>query len=491
MKKYILILFLCSPFLLSIHSIIVAEEPNKSNVLATQKMELEIEKIKYEIQNLEQEDIRKTITLLSTIIGSVIGIIVLVWTIFQGLKTISDKTKENRQNRISYLLQALSSEQVANRLGSIRGLSQYTDYVIPELLASSSTENSVLVRTNLEDTLFLAGQSGKSEVLRANSNSILNRVQTGARIKAINIEKSIFMGLFGISPETFNFICKSYKDIYEHGLTLEHLRIGRIGKSSEEIKIEKESLEEAITYEKQLAETTRAVISRWLRDGIPLSFPFEGMDLSETNLYKVRFPRMKCQCLICQRALMRHCSIENSEVKHSVFNNANLMDANISNSDFSDSLFISAELRLVRGENVTFSKCNLKSATFSKGDLSNSNFVESICRFARFRGTVLKNCNLQHSDFIKAELQEAKLEQTKMNSADFSLAKLINANLHKVEAKETLFRGSDLSGANLSGSDLRDADFTESIIANADFRGADLTGAKFDAVKGKDEALFS
>ena len=78
-----------------------------------------------------------------------------------------------------------------------------------------------------------------------------------------------------------------------------------------------------------------------------------------------------------------------------------------------------------------------------------------------------------------------------MNSADFSLAKLINANLHKVEAKETLFRGSDLSGANLSGSDLRDADFTESIIANADFRGADLTGAKFDAVKGKDEALFS
>lgn len=465
---------------LEVEKLKVEIEQMKDSALDEQKKKAEVDKLKKEIEQITIQQQQSWITLFATIGGSIIGAFGLGWTVWSGLKTFGQQIQETRQNRISSLLQSLSSQEEYSRLGASKGLSQYADYCVIELLTSSSREDSVLVRQNLEDTLSLVSSMGKKQVVKSNSITLLERLEIAGQIKvleandkAINIETN---KLLELSEKSLTKLRKAFNVQYEYGQKIARLYL----KNLEGIRLTDsiqtymtENIESKTAYLRKLNQMTGSVIAIWLRKGIKLEGIDSGIDLSATNLYRAKIPGLNGLGCIFNYTLMRHCDLSKGRFDKCIFYDADMYGSNLNQCNFKDSDFSNTNLRNASGTGLLLNNCLLVNVTLSEANLTKASFRKTNLETAKLKGAILEKCRFVEAKLNKAELQDAKLNKSVFEEVTLFGAKMINTNLSNSHISNTKFNGADLRGA----------DFSKSILKNVDFSGANVSGAKFTGTK--------
>jgi len=462
---------------------------NGTAELKQQKLQLEIQKLENEIKANRAEENRKEISLWVTIAGSTLGFVTVIWTVFHGLGVIRNKTEETRQNRISALLEQTSSSIVHQRLGGVRGLSQYSSHAIYELLSMASVETSVLVKNNLEDTLALVDKDRRGEVIAANTRSVVRRIHATGRLKGLGYDFPEKSDESEFDLPQYKDLKKQFNDTYEHGMDTGRLYQQRVEGNEDRLNEQFIQQKEVIFNEKRLANLSRAVITRWIRDGEIRSLCVEALDLVESNLYRAVLPRVKSSSLMLPLSLMRHAKMQNAVIRNSVFDNADMFDADISNSRFNNTSFVDTNLRQAIARGTVFNNCDFGNAVLSQGDYTRASFENSVCKKARFKNSILKGANLSHAQLNEAELHKANLSGAMLLKTQFYGAVLIEADFEKAQAQHSKFNGANLKGANFKGANLEGANFSGADISGADFTNAITKDVNMNKVQGLESAV--
>jgi uncharacterized protein YjbI with pentapeptide repeats len=149
--------------------------------------------------------------------------------------------------------------------------------------------------------------------------------------------------------------------------------------------------------------------------------------------------------------------------------------------DLREAIFRRADLR-----RIDFTGADLIGASFSGADLRGAVFdctdLESI-RGYRDAQRARKCTKLQTADFSRAKLQGALFYTADLRGADFLQAALQGAFIIGGDLRATDFSSATLQGARLVGVDLTAARFYGANLMAVDFRGSTLNGAFFDLVE--------
>ncbi|GAM62810.1 pentapeptide repeat precursor [Vibrio ishigakensis] len=380
------------------------------------------------------------------------------------------------------MLENLSSSDVNLRLGAARGLSQYSDLAVPELISAASSEVSAMVMTNLEDTISLVNNRNQGKIFDANKRSVVNRAQALGYIKGIQDNDIVCHEVEGLEFLGNKQVRKYLNDTYEYGQICGELQKAKNRNASDRINEKTVQQYELISNENRVKIITSAVISRWIRQGKIKNLDSIVLDLSESNFYRATFPLINIDFLNLSLSLMRHSKLCGSIIKNSIFDNADMFGANLSNTTFILTSFKNTHLRKAKSNRVRFEKCEFNNAILSESDFSISDFRESTFENSKLRGTNLSKCDFFNTKFKKSELHGVNLSGSILDSSELFGSVLINANMNGVTAKKCRLNGVDLRGANLSNSILIDADLRGANLKNVNFGGADLRGANFQNV---------
>ena len=149
--------------------------------------------------------------------------------------------------------------------------------------------------------------------------------------------------------------------------------------------------------------------------------------------------------------------------------------------DLREAIFRRSDLR-----EVDFTGADLIGASFAGADLRGAVFdctgVES-ARGHRDAQHARKCTKLQTADFSNARLQGAFFYKADLRGADFVQAALQGAFILGADLRATIFSRATLQGANLVGLDLTAARFDGANLMAADFQASVLNGAFFDRVE--------
>jgi len=434
-------------------------------------------------------------TLLQEIIslGGIIAIISLIWTIYYGLQKISEHDRDQRLNKISSLLEALGSEVKYNRLAAAKGLSRYSDYVVNEIVAAISTEQSSTVLNALEETLSHVSDNNIQEVMELNSQSLVDRAILHGRLLKIGDSEGEIAARLRFSVDILRINKDKYNVDYEYGKTIQKMHNNRYKTvSNNQILLEKEieNLHEEAQTINQLVESTGRIITKWVREKRDFSWPTNGVDLSESNLYRIDLSKADISNSIFHYCILRHSNFENSILKQSNFSYSDLYGSIFHKADFSSANLSSAHFRSSKGIEANFTESSIRNAIFSNGDFSNANFSKVRGNEVKFKASYITGASFDEAELKGSEFHKAKLEKSTFNNSKLYGAKFINANLIDSSFKGAPLNGADLRGADFRNANLEDANFSGAEIKNANFIGAIIRNTKFSKCKGSNEAKF-
>ena len=451
--------------------------------------DLQTKKLELELIKLEAELTHQRIVFWTSLIGSAVGVGALFWTIMYGLRTIRGQTLERHHSRVSALLEGLSSSSEAARVGAARGLSQYADDTVQELLAAASIEESGAVRPNLENALTYATGQAKTEVVRANSQTLLQRMHLAGRMRMRKFPSETVCSLLRLNESTLKRIRRHYRVEYEHGRRLEQLHAARtVGEAVADFK--GLDLQELARHLAQLHELTRNVIARWLRNSdtvLPIERP---LDLSEANLYRSNLSQITGAGFVFDNALMRHVDLRLADVDYSSMVSANLYDCKIDRARFQRTTFAMSQLRKCQGNKVHLIDCDLSWVKASEADFTEATFQSTKCTKGMFRTASFSRGLLTDCLFDKVEMQQAVLDGAQLSEVMFFGAKLQEADFGQTILSQCKFNGADLRGANFAGANLSHVDFAGARVDNADFQGAEFAEVQWKHCKGVESARF-
>jgi len=459
--------------------------PGTNGQPASRRAELEEKKLELEIHHLEEEARSNSLIFWSTIFGSLVGAATIIWTIYSGIRTMKQQIVQRRDERISSLMEKLSSESLSLRLGAVRGLSRYADDALPELLAAASNENSASVRGALEDTLTTVAAVSFDQVVSANSRSLPKRIHLMGRFSQLETEPE--GAIFGFFNENVNkMLIQGFQVEYEHGqrLQMQRQKIPDFGKK------EQDELQQIRQNLLRTAQITSGVMARWIRARRIFIWPDFGPDLCKANLFQSTLENLRCQYLLLTFAILRFSQFRNCEITDSDFSQSEMNESNFDKCGFYRCFFKETNLRKIQAPRCVFAECNLTDANFSEAELPRADFSKSDARQAKFNGTRLEGTLFNWSLLHGAQFKAANLSGSQLTGAEFYEADLEAAELKSASALNAKFNGADLSRASFTGADLQNVDFSGANLNRTNFSGAKLGGATFYKCKNYETAIF-
>lgn len=461
-----------------------------------------------DLSNLSQTDLDKEKTLLeidlaqrelwlypvekvTALAGAALGSIAILWTIFQGYKTLKHQSNTQKASRIAQLLSEISDKEEGIRIGAARGLSRYADEVINEIISALSLEKSPQIRLALEDTLSPVNNSGFQKIISINSETIPTRAYLLGRLSSIGATPEYADALLRLSPFSRQLIKKDFGFQFDQGKNFQENENNRDVALNKPKASENLALVQIADQISRTVEGTANILARKLRnDEERLSRKGRQIDLALTNLYKVNLSEKELSGSIFFGCLMRHAIFDQSDLSESDMGNCNLYDASMYKANFTKANLENAHMRAVKGEEAIFFGANLSEAVFSNGLFSHSDFREVKAIKSKFRNAILSESQFKNATLNESEFQEANLKDTNFDSAECYGANFINADFSNANLMNVKFGGADLRGAKFQNANLSNADLSGANISKADFRGAIIDNIILKKVKNKESALF-
>lgn len=485
-KKHFKKIFIIIFFFFIFTSTITAQQysDNKSEI-ELRKAEIELNKLIYEEKFFE-------ITFwIKTLVG-IFGGIAVIWTIYYGFRTISQWNSEQKLAKISSLLESSSSKSENIRLAAINGLIQYIDNVIDEMLIAISTEESDLVRKAIENALYKINDGKFNKVVEENNRTLIDRACLIGRLTKAGVKEEEIAARLMLTSQSIKMLRKRFKVIIEYGNKIQKLHMERQAVIlNNDLNNTTSFLFKKANLVSRLAESTGKVIARRIRNGQKIEWPKTGLDLSETNLYRVDLRKINASYSIFSNCIMRHSNLKDSILFQTTFYFANLFHTCLDNANLEESDLKNCNLRHSFGRYANFYRTDISEAIFSEGDFSHAKFLEvKNADKVKFRKSTLikatfKDCKLTESEFHKANFESALLEKTEMFRSI-----LIKSDFRSSTIRDVKFNGADLRSANFKGAEINNVDFRGANVKNADFRGANIENVNFEKCKGFNEAIF-
>jgi uncharacterized protein YjbI with pentapeptide repeats len=161
---------------------------------------------------------------------------------------------------------------------------------------------------------------------------------------------------------------------------------------------------------------------------------------------------------------------------------------------------VKADLKNLRADQIYLCSADLAGASLEGAHLVDCDFGAANLTGTDFSKSVMRLCVFDNAHAVEARFEEARLEDSSLQGADFSRARmrgaritesswaracLRSADLSEAQGDGVEFRGADLTEASLKGvrlidADFRGADLTRATLAGGDFRGSDFRGAILD-----------
>lgn len=490
MKKFFLILIVCITAMLLLTSCMGSSRLDEFQQLTTE--ELEKEKLVMEVDSLYRKENLSGLTTAVSVIGGVIGSIAVLWTIFQGYRTLKFQSIQQRQEQISGLLSDLSSPEQDVKIGAARGLNIYADEVLSDVISAIATEESFIVRNALEEVLSNISPKNLPLLFEINNRYFHEYPYLIGRLRTIGADFEFIYALFRLSEFSSRQQTRNEnRHLYDYGKMIESRHqnlIEHLGKSRQ---TENDNLVLLAQQTAQVLISTGNVIAKKLATQFRnnhhrLPYPIH---IASTNLYGVDLSDMKLSGSVFCNCLFRHARFDDAILENCDFCGADLYDASIHRTNFYGSNFENANLRAVKGGRCNFDSAIFEHAVLSQGDLHGSSFTKT-----NLKWTLCKGVDLTHAKFAGAEFNNAELHGTNFENASFEDCTFFGAKLIETKFKNTVIRNCQFNGADLLG-----ATFENAILENVGFAGASLrettfrcqqTNVSFENAKHLDQAIM-
>ena len=454
---------------------LVSASTQQTKLLSDRKLELEVAKLQQEVDLLEREQRYSGARLWLSVFGGLLGGATLVWTVVAGLRSFTHRTNEQRLSRIAGLLENLSADSDAARLGAARALKLYADDTFGELLAAAETERFLPAR----EAIVAALASGNAQTLRtvwdANADTLPHRAFLLGRLAAEKDQDPVALAsLAGLTPKATRSILRRYRAHYQHGKRSNTLPLDPAAKDVEE------QFSEGLAHTLRLVDTTRSVISKVLRDHRVLPFVRMELDLSEANLYRVQLSDCQVEYSLLRTAILRHAKLTNVHFHGAELWGVDLFDAKVVSCQFTKCCLTEAHWRESRIERSAFAETDLRNAVLSSSKILQTSFTNSQLEAAAFRGSEIVDCNLESCPLHGSQMQGSQILHCELGGAQLFRASLKGAYFENVKLRGAKFNGADLSSCSFHRCDLRDVDFAGADISHAKFVNSMLDNMAFE-----------
>jgi|GEM_PF-6244767 len=454
---------------------------NSSKALATlssSKPDLEVQKLQFEVSNMQKEHNFYMFKFWLSNLSPVAAFITIIWTIFAGYKAFSRQIEQKKDETVTHLLENISSEIPSVRLAGARGLNNYADDALYEIISAIAYEKEDFVKNQLENILFNINKKSINKILMLNNSMIMYRIVLLGKLKKLNLDEKLISAILNCETDILHsFIRESpFKITYEHSKKIENIKIGKLHTLTKySIPVDsEENIKNSLLKNAQISvcfsEVTSKVISYMLNKGTQLRLPNDGIDLSGTNLYKANLKSTKAINVFLINCILRHINLKNSHFSYSYFNDSNLYGAYINNSVF---------------KNVSFKKVNLTECSATKIYIENSAIDFAFFDRANLYKSTLNSIKGKSAQFINAKLNKSYFHKCYLSKCTFNNSELINAKLEdsdflSCEFIKTDFSNTTIKNVKFNGSNLNGAKFNNTKLYNVDFRGADLHDTDFE-----------
>jgi uncharacterized protein YjbI with pentapeptide repeats len=499
--------------------------PNQPEVLPTSLEDLQAEKLKLEIQQLQQEINPSLLRLilqspLSSLMLAVVGALAAV---FNVTRTLSLQRQQQREDMIANFLDKLGSQQESVRLGAAQALARYPTEAVSFLINQLEMDSSQSVRTGVAESLSQVGSRHFHFLRSAILSAQLQRRQTATGLFALEVPLDDLSNIMKLDSDEIREI--TTRSDFQQEILAWKKKESTVNLTQHEKDELIQNLKAQATRIHQFILDLADVIASSLKNsenrGERLPSDVTEMDLRLTNLSEMQFKRVNFRGSNMRGAFMAKdrltkvtfidCTLQSTDFRRSIFEDALFRD-----SDMSELICTNARLSDVRiaqcglsqanfsrssFESVEFTSCSSSGRTrFNGSKIEKAVFADARFYEAEFKGSFLCKSDLSgstfwRSSFIEADLTDANLADAKLGGGDFRGANLSRANLENVNLGGCNFSNSNLEAANLKGANLKNAKLSRaklwsisSFDDRTDFDGANWWEADFRKVD--EQSLF-
>jgi uncharacterized protein YjbI with pentapeptide repeats len=198
---------------------------------------------------------------------------------------------------------------------------------------------------------------------------------------------------------------------------------------------------------------------------------FSHCDLSQTAITDASFSEVDFSHSTMNHFTVSEQDLSSCRFDHCLLNDASFTQCQLNHSSFRDAIMIKA----------SFSQCQAEHTDFSRANLENTRFHEG-CGFIHAN---FSNAILLRAVFQNANLEDSKFDEAEFFMADFSRSNLQRASFHRAIGKKAQFVKSDLGGATMTSMNLMEGTLMKARLTSADFSNSNLYAVEFmDATVG-------
>lgn len=411
--------------------------------LEIEKLQLEIQKIKQDVESQGQNSLRQDGTLFAALFAAIVAL----WSAWSSRKsqieTLNSQVKQYQKERISAFLRDLGNDKVAVRLGAIQALSNITD------------DNTDIIVSFLINLLKVESEP---RIIEAISTAILN-VPTCSLPYLLDASKSI-------SERRKRFaidLVLSKKDIKN---------VAEIFSVSSRL-IEKWMLDPQVKQRKELLKLEL------------LSETHKGE--GEESIYQKRaeniikeYQNLCLESNIIVTAVSKIIRKLSTYDEHFSFNGVYLPGIILNDIDISFFDFSESDLRYAQFENSNF-----KNMRFLGCDLSDSSFRDAIIFESAFDESILDKADLSRTKITKTSFNGLRGDNT-----NFDGSKLKGDMFDRIHLSRSGFEGAEFDNTNFEESTLYNCVFSGAVIKNLAFKKANLDNTNLSSIKLIENAKF-
>jgi uncharacterized protein YjbI with pentapeptide repeats len=419
----------------------VNNDSNKSAVspkdsLETEKLQLEIQKIKQDVESQNKDSLRQNGTLFAALLAAIIAFW-SAWTSRKSqIESLNAQVEQYQKERISALLRDLGNDKVAIRLGAIQALSNMSDdnidIVVSFLINLLKVDSEPRIIEAISTALLNMPSQSLSHLLDASKSLGKRRIRLAIDLVLLKRDLKNVAEIFSVKSKTVE------KWMQDH----------QVNQRKEILKLD------GGTEESVIADKAEKIIKEYR------SLYFESNTIVEITGKIIRKLSTYDEHFSLKGAYLPGIILNNVELSFFDFSEADLMHA-----DFENSI--------------------LKTINFSGCDLSDSSFRDAIISESHFDKSNLNKTDLSRSKIIKTSFNDSKGEDTSFDGSNLN-----NDTFDRVHLFKAGFKGAKLDNISFEESTLYNSVFSGAAINNLSFNKADLGSTNLSSLKSMENVKF-
>lgn len=448
-------------------TIVAAEDNSSKDNLSDAKMELEIEKLKVDIQNSGWLIKFQAGTAACSTVTVIISLSMMIHTIRSQNKKDSMQLKENRKNIISNYITQLSCTDKAVKLSAIQALGNYEE-TIQYLINSLKYEEDYFVINTLSKTIVDRASDSIKLLINESKLILIEKIKIAAEMEVIGKEVKDIKKVLDIDKEFYKHIKEDKWFIDTKNDIIYSIEVEKtVGTKSEE-EIINERYKNILLKSKKLNNFFKILIHITGLTIEEVSKENKQYDISEAYLPKIQLNSVN----------MSKWNLTKANLQGAVFNNCIFIKSKFNDCILKDTSFRCSTLKEITFNNLKCNKCD-----FSLCIMENVCFEDLNSYEMSFKGAELKNCLFSDGKYIESKMQgikliDVKLKNFKFYRCDFMNSKInTNTSLYNVELSGSLFNGSEIRNVKLTKCDINSIKFEYGSVKDSKFNNIDLTKA--------------